>query len=67
MLRLVALAPAMVLGWATLELRPVDAATEPADAVADSAIGVLTAVSSGDTPTESRFAQTCVVPTTTSN
>jgi hypothetical protein len=32
--------------------------SEPADAVADNEIGVLTAVSSGDTPSESRFAQT---------
>jgi hypothetical protein len=39
--------------------------SEPAEPVAKSAIGVLTAVSSGETLTESRLAQICVPPFTT--
>src|SRR6185503_3473685 len=39
--------------------------TEPAEPVAASAIGVLTAVSRGEALTESRLAQICVVPPTT--
>src|SRR5262245_27237612 len=39
--------------------------TVPAEPVADSEIGVLTAVSSGEALSESRLAQIWVVPTTT--